>query len=648
MDNATSYEDFGSYRLTHLLGKGGMASVYRAVRSGPMGFAKEVAIKRIHDALVDNEAILKGLINEARIGGQLKHPHIVEIYEFNKVGEAYYLAMEFVDGWTLDKVVKLARELRMPVPPSVVLQIGVEICAGLDYAHNLESLEGVAVKLVHRDLKPANLILSRYGTTKIMDFGIAKAETNLFKTSMADVTKGTPHYMSPEQVAGADDLSGTSDLFALGALLYELIIGKVLFVGDTLPTVLFNVVKAEVGPQIAAADERVPGIGPLLEGLLKKDPTDRPQTAAEVGAALGQLSATDFGGGPTIKQYLYSLRSRMMLGVDPPAPAASGETTVGDETINQSSGEPEFATLLAPSQLPEPDANEGLVEARRVADAAIGVVGKVFASTKSRKIDTSSETLAKMPSEAGGVPGPIPPLGIGADAGVAPATNPNQKKTRKIPRNVAKKKGSPAMLLLAVLLGLILAGTLLWVINERVFSGTPTVVEEPDTDAAVDLSMPDIELPQEGDPSTPKPRIKSDPKPARSVPPPTPTPAPDPTPAPVGASTSVPPPEPSPAVEPITAAPNPTPAPVAVIRPTGRGRVSIKFSKPYYARVWVDGIDTGRSTPVMGLEVPAGKHRIELVADEQGRRSSLRTVNVAANGHVKLGHYDFDTDSWEE
>ena len=200
MSEAPAYEEFGAYRLTHMLGKGGMASVYRAVRSGPMGFAKEVAIKRIHDALIDNEAILKGLINEARIGGQLKHPNIVEVYEFNKVGEAYYLAMEFVDGWTLDKVIKLSREFKMPVPPSVALLIGKQLCEGLEYAHTLESLDGQEVKLVHRDLKPANIILSRYGIAKIMDFGIAKAATNLFKTTLADVTKGTPHYMSPEQV----------------------------------------------------------------------------------------------------------------------------------------------------------------------------------------------------------------------------------------------------------------------------------------------------------------------------------------------------------------------------------------------------------------------------------------------------------------
>ena len=109
-------QQFGRYMLTHLLGKGGMASVYRAIRAGPMGFAKEVAIKRIHEELTQDEQQLKSLINEARIGGQLRHQNIVEIYEFDKVAEQYYLAMEYVSGWTLEKMVKVCRQRSLSVP----------------------------------------------------------------------------------------------------------------------------------------------------------------------------------------------------------------------------------------------------------------------------------------------------------------------------------------------------------------------------------------------------------------------------------------------------------------------------------------------------------------------------------------------------
>jgi len=652
VDDSPSYEDFGGYRLTHLLGKGGMASVYRAVRSGPMGFAKEVAIKRIHDALMDNEAILKGLINEARIGGQLKHPNIVEIYEFNKVDETYYLAMEFVDGWTLDKVVKLSREFKMPVPPTVVLQVGKELCDGLDYAHNLESLDGIAVKLVHRDMKPANIILSRYGTAKIMDFGIAKAETNLFKTTMADVTKGTPHYMSPEQVAGASDLSGTSDIFALGGLLYELVTGKVLFVGDALPTVLFNVVKAEVGPQIAEADARVPGLGPLLERMLKKDPLERPQTAGEVGEFLAKLQASSFPEGPTIKQYLYSMRDRMVMGATRSASAIKDDPTIADNTVPQLDDEIEFATMMAPAQRPEPESNDGLVEARRAADAAIGTVGKVFASTGSLRVDTTGETMAKVASKTG-----VPAVPIAQRSTESPPTHPNQKATRRIRK---KKRRSAGLLLLLGMMGLLLAGTLAWIVKEAVFSGDGSADAEP----VVDLTLPDMEFPEDitvKPPSgtgvgtgAPKPVVKR----ASSTPTPAAKPAPvestaDPTP-PVGKepATASPPDLPAPVVK-----PEPTPAPVkapvepvAAINPVvkGRGRLSIKTSSPYYGRVWIDGIDTGRQTPLMGLELPAGKHTIQVIADQGNRKSPVRTVSITADGHVKLGHYDFEAGQWDE
>jgi serine/threonine protein kinase len=659
VENSTTHEEFGAYRLTHLLGKGGMASVYRAVRSGPMGFAKEVAIKRIHDALVDNEAILKGLINEARIGGQLKHPHIVEIYEFNKVGDAYYLAMEFVDGWTLDKVVKLSREFKMPIPPGVVLQIGQEICEGLDYAHNLESLDGQAVKLVHRDLKPANIILSRYGSTKIMDFGIAKAETNLFKTTMADVTKGTPHYMSPEQVAGASDLGGRSDLFALGALLYELCTGKVLFVGDALPTVLFNVVKAEVGPQIAEADGRVPGIGPILERLLKKDPKDRPESAGVVGTSLTKLRDSSFADSITIKQYLYSLRDRMVMGATRSANAIADEPTVADHTVDQIEGEPEFATMLGPAEEAAKQVNLGLEEARRAADAAIAG-NRVFSSETADPVDTSQETMVGVDP---GPPAAAPTKARGAEM-LAPSppapTNPNQKQTRKIqkPGTEARKKQawSPGLLLVALLLGVLLLGTSSWIIKELFFTGTPVAAApDPAPQGPADLEIPDLTIPS-GDP-TPAPRASvrsGDPAPAPrrdSTPAPAVARPTDPTPTGSAATTDpTPKAPPAPASPAPRTTPDPTPAPAEVVAaaPVGRGRVSIKFSKPYYGRVWIDGIDTGRSTPVMGLELPAGKHTIELVADEQGRRSAKRTVSVTNGGHVKLGHYDFDTDSWED
>ncbi len=128
---------FGRYRLVSLLGEGGMARVYKAVLSGQMGFEKMVALKRIPRSVTQDERMLKALINEARLGGQLVHKNIVETYEFDDVNGHYYLAMEMVDGWTLSAVLQACRENRHWMPVSVVVEIFDNIMKGLIYAHEL-------------------------------------------------------------------------------------------------------------------------------------------------------------------------------------------------------------------------------------------------------------------------------------------------------------------------------------------------------------------------------------------------------------------------------------------------------------------------------------------------------------------------------
>ena len=328
-----------------------------------MGCAKQVAVKRLHESLTENESILKALINEARLGGQLKHPNIVEVYEFNKVGTSYYLALEFVDGWTLDRVIKLGRDFAEPIPHNVVLDIVCQACEGLHYAHTLESLDGQAVRLVHRDLKPANIILGRDGIAKIMDFGIAKADTNLFKTTLADTTKGTPHYMSPEQVAGDPNLTATSDIFALGAVLYELLTGKLLFRGDSLVSVLFSVAKAQVDEHVQEVDALVPGLGRVMQRCLEKDSSRRHASAEELRLALEDLRST-VEGAATIQSYLYTLRNHM---VARSSHLQDGEETVADEA-------PQFATLMGSDLNITLDKPEDIESTRKAADEAIAEI----------------------------------------------------------------------------------------------------------------------------------------------------------------------------------------------------------------------------------------------------------------------------------
>jgi serine/threonine protein kinase len=290
--------ELGKYTLLDVLGEGSSARVFRAIHSGPMGFRKQVAVKQILPHVAQNPNAIRGLINEARLGGHLHHRNLVEIYEFDQAGASFYLAMEFVPGHTLARVAGRARD-RGPIPEGIVAEIGIQLCDGLAYAHAARDEEGQPLHLIHRDLKPGNVMITPYGAVKIMDFGVAKSDANLYHTQVANITRGTPAYMSPEQVRG-EHLDGRSDIFALGSVLAELVTGEVLFLDDNLHAVLHLVHRADVGHALELAQGRIPELVPVLERALQRDRTARYATADEMGhdlrrACEGLAPAGDLG-----------------------------------------------------------------------------------------------------------------------------------------------------------------------------------------------------------------------------------------------------------------------------------------------------------------------------------------------------------------
>ena len=311
-------EAFGKYTLVALLGVGGMARVYRAVLRGAMGFEKEVALKRIKSHVKLDERYLKALINEARLGGQLRQRNIVEVYEFDRVGDEYYLAMEYVRGWTLQEIIRDCSEAKQPIPPTIALRICIEICRGLDHAHSMTSRSGRSMNLVHRDLKPANVIVSRRGDVKIMDFGIAKADSNLFQTTAVQITKGTPLYMSPEQVEASTRLTHQSDIFSLGSILYELVFLHPMFAGDHAMEVLHRVIVADIEQAAVLARARYPGLEALLRRALARKPEDRYRDATEMANDLREL-LDRLGPSPTIVEWLASYQKIRMGDAGVPA-----------------------------------------------------------------------------------------------------------------------------------------------------------------------------------------------------------------------------------------------------------------------------------------------------------------------------------------
>jgi serine/threonine protein kinase len=282
---------FGKYRILRKLGQGGVGAVYEALLPGPMGFSKRVAIKRLRPAVVSqNPWLHEAMVNEAIIGGMLHHDNIVDVLEFDRAGRHYYIAMEYVDGLTLGEIVRLCRARRALLPRFAVIRLAIDVCRGLHHAHRLRGADGRRVGLVHRDLKPSNIMVSRSGTAKILDFGIAKAATVALDTTTQATVKGTPRYMSPEQITGGRELGPPSDLFSLATVLYELATLEPAYQGSSIISLALKIVDEDPAALAWHADEVVPGLGPILELALSKHPAQRYRSAQAMAADLRRLA----------------------------------------------------------------------------------------------------------------------------------------------------------------------------------------------------------------------------------------------------------------------------------------------------------------------------------------------------------------------
>jgi serine/threonine protein kinase len=222
---------FGKYFLIEKLATGGMAEIYKAKTFGVDGFEKILAIKRILPHCAVDKEFISMLVDEAKLSVLLSHTNIVQVYDLGKVGDDYFISMEFINGINLREVLNRAKEISEKFSEEIVVYILSETCKGLDYAHSKKDNESKPLNIVHRDISPQNILLSFEGEVKIVDFGIAKAAMNISHT-MAGILKGKISYMSPEQALGKP-IDRKTDIFSTGLILYELLTGEKLFTGET-------------------------------------------------------------------------------------------------------------------------------------------------------------------------------------------------------------------------------------------------------------------------------------------------------------------------------------------------------------------------------------------------------------------------------
>jgi eukaryotic-like serine/threonine-protein kinase len=275
------------YTITERLDQGGMAEVFRGVAESLQGFKRSVAIKRILPNLTKNKKFVSMFLDEAKLSLILQHANVVQVFDIGMSDNTYFLVMEFVDGCNLKAMLERLKQRGRRMEAAHAMYIMMESLKALNYAHNLEHPEtGEPLNIVHRDISPPNILLSKNGEIKLVDFGLAKANSQIESTDPG-VVKGKFSYLSPEAASGLD-VDHRADIFAVGIILWEMFTGRRLFYGDTDYQTVELVRQARI-PSIGALN---PAIDQELEAIIRKalarDPDQRYQHAADLGDALAQ------------------------------------------------------------------------------------------------------------------------------------------------------------------------------------------------------------------------------------------------------------------------------------------------------------------------------------------------------------------------
>lgn len=275
------------YEITDRIDVGGMAEVFLGKALTLEGYEKQVAIKRVLPQLAADPRFVNMFLDEARVSLALSHANIVSVFDVSRAGDTYFIVMEYVEGANLKTLMERARTSGHPFPTPVAVQIGVEVCKALAYAHERRDPEGRLLGIVHRDVSPPNILVSREGEVKVTDFGLAKAASQVESTDPG-IVKGKYGYLSPEAASG-DPVDGRSDIFALGIILWELLAGRRLFHGENDLETLQRVKEARIPPLAPLCADLHPELEAIIRRALLADPSRRYPSARELGTDLSRF-----------------------------------------------------------------------------------------------------------------------------------------------------------------------------------------------------------------------------------------------------------------------------------------------------------------------------------------------------------------------
>ncbi len=419
------------YETVASLGAGGMANVYLALSRGPDGFRKAVVIKKLRATYADDPEFVQMFREEARLAARLNHPNIVQTLDFGTEGDRYVIVMEYLEGQSLHAIQRRAGPDGLPLANH--LSVLTQVLTALRYAHDLKDFDGTPLRIVHRDVSPHNVFVTYAGQTKLVDFGIAKAVSR-HQDITHNGTRGKIGYMAPEQERG-DPLDARTDLFAVGVMLWEALVGRQLWAGLSDIAIISRLHFAEIPTPSEANSEVHPALEQICMRALAHRPSDRFADADQLKAALegcmaelglraqleqtGRLVAELFA--EDHRRISGLLAERMAASSASPIPADAARTTNAPPSPEEPSAKPSISSHRAPQ---DAHLSRGRLAASIATLAAVAAIASVL-TTRISSCSTSSNQPAALPAQAlSSQPAPFSAASTAAENGEAPSGAP--------------------------------------------------------------------------------------------------------------------------------------------------------------------------------------------------------------------------------